>query len=111
MISCTACFDERSLSFHAIGYARGCHKPAVVITSSGTAISNLLPAVSVPNDNCSHIFFPCFNIHKRFIFDLQVVEASQDFLPLILLTADRPPELLDTGANQAINQVCCLFGF
>ncbi|KAK9051156.1 hypothetical protein SSX86_027782 [Deinandra increscens subsp. villosa] len=78
MISCIACFDERSLAFHAIGYARGCQKPAVVITSSGTAVSNLLPAV---------------------------VEASQDFLPLLLLTADRPPELLDTGANQAINQV------
>ncbi|XP_071735709.1 protein PHYLLO, chloroplastic isoform X2 [Rutidosis leptorrhynchoides] len=78
MISCTACFDERSLAFHAVGYARGCRKPAVVITSSGTAVSNLLPAV---------------------------VEAYQDFLPLLLLTADRPPELLDTGANQAINQV------
>ncbi|KAI3744252.1 hypothetical protein L1987_57329 [Smallanthus sonchifolius] len=78
MISCIACIDERSLAFHAIGYARGCHKPAVIITSSGTAVSNLLPAV---------------------------VEASQEFLPLLLLTADRPPELLDTGANQAINQV------
>ncbi|MED6108669.1 hypothetical protein PIB30_026235 [Stylosanthes scabra] len=52
--------------------------PAVVITSSGTAVSNLLPAV---------------------------VEASQDFVPLLLLTADRPPELLDCGANQAIDQV------
>lgn len=49
MISCIACIDERSLAFHAIGYARGCHKPAVVITSSGTAVSNLLPAVSLTN--------------------------------------------------------------
>ncbi|KAL4586503.1 hypothetical protein LXL04_011139 [Taraxacum kok-saghyz] len=78
MTNCIACFDERSLAFHAIGYAKSSHMPAVVITSSGTAVSNLLPAV---------------------------VEASQDFLPLLLLTADRPPELLDTGANQAINQV------
>ncbi|OEL19228.1 Protein PHYLLO, chloroplastic [Dichanthelium oligosanthes] len=35
----------------------------------------------------------------------KVVEASQDFIPIILLTADRPPELHDAGANQAINQV------
>ncbi|KAL2582256.1 hypothetical protein AAZV13_15G229700 [Glycine max] len=78
LITCISCYDERSLAFHAVGYGRGSHIPAVVITSSGTAVSNLLPAV---------------------------VEASQDFVPLILLTADRPPELLDCGANQAINQV------
>ncbi|XP_015952579.1 protein PHYLLO, chloroplastic isoform X1 [Arachis duranensis] len=78
LITCISCFDERSLAFHAVGYARGSHVPAVVITSSGTAVSNLLPAV---------------------------VEASQDFVPLLLLTADRPPELLDCGANQAIDQV------
>ncbi|CAL5421444.1 unnamed protein product [Camellia sinensis] len=74
--TCISCFDERSLAFHAVGYARGSHKPAVVITSSGTAVSNLLPA-----------------------------EASQDFVPLLLLTADRPPGLHEAGANQAINQV------
>ncbi|KDP31426.1 hypothetical protein JCGZ_11802 [Jatropha curcas] len=78
LTTCIACFDERSLAFHAVGYARGSHKPAVVITSSGTAVSNLLPAV---------------------------VEASQDFVPLLLLTADRPPELQNVGANQSINQV------
>ncbi|KAL6978039.1 hypothetical protein U1Q18_049009 [Sarracenia purpurea var. burkii] len=76
--TCISCFDERSLAFHAVGFGRGSHKPAVVITSSGTAVSNLLPAV---------------------------VEASQGFVPLILLTADRPPELKDAGANQSINQV------
>ncbi|KAK9114479.1 hypothetical protein Syun_021276 [Stephania yunnanensis] len=75
---CVSCFDERSLAFHAVGFARGTQRPAVVITSSGTAVSNLLPAV---------------------------VEASQDFVPLVLLTADRPPELQDAGSNQSINQV------
>lgn len=78
LTTCIMCIDERSLAFHALGYARGSHRPAVVITSSGTAVSNLLPAV---------------------------VEASQDFVPLLLLTADRPPELHDVGANQAVNQV------
>ncbi|KAL9680073.1 hypothetical protein QQ045_017948 [Rhodiola kirilowii] len=78
LASCVACFDERSLAFHAVGYARGSHRSAVVITTSGTAVSNLLPAV---------------------------VEAAQDFVPLLLLTADRPPELQSTGANQSINQV------
>ncbi|XP_058112414.1 protein PHYLLO, chloroplastic isoform X2 [Magnolia sinica] len=78
LTTCISCYDERSLAFHAVGYARGSQRPAVVITSSGTAVSNLLPAV---------------------------VEASQDFVPLLLLTADRPPEMLDTGANQTINQV------
>ncbi|XP_066320865.1 protein PHYLLO, chloroplastic-like isoform X7 [Miscanthus floridulus] len=78
LTKCISCYDERSLGFHALGYGRGSRKPAVVITSSGTAVSNLLPSV---------------------------VEASQDFVPIILLTADRPPELHDAGANQAINQV------
>ncbi|KAJ9163450.1 hypothetical protein P3X46_023117 [Hevea brasiliensis] len=78
LTTCIACYDERSLAFHAVGYARGSRSPAVVITSSGTAVSNLFPAV---------------------------VEASQDFVPLILLTADRPPELQNAGANQSINQV------
>ncbi|XP_004952910.1 protein PHYLLO, chloroplastic isoform X2 [Setaria italica] len=78
LTTCISCYDERSLGFHALGYGRGSRKPAVVITSSGTAVSNLLPSV---------------------------VEASEDFIPIILLTADRPPELHDAGANQAINQV------
>lgn len=70
--------DERSLGFWAVGYAKATGHPCVVITSSGTAVANLLPAV---------------------------VEASQSNVPMILLTADRPSELRDTGANQTINQV------
>lgn len=71
------CFDERGSAFHALGYAQATGKPAVVITTSGTAVANLLPAV---------------------------VEAHQNTMPMILLTADRPHELLDIGANQTINQ-------
>lgn len=69
--------DERGAGFHALGAARGSGVPTVVITTSGTAVANLYPAV---------------------------VEASMDDVPLILLTADRPPELHGVGANQAIPQ-------
>jgi isochorismate synthase/2-succinyl-5-enolpyruvyl-6-hydroxy-3-cyclohexene-1-carboxylate synthase/2-succinyl-6-hydroxy-2,4-cyclohexadiene-1-carboxylate synthase/O-succinylbenzoate synthase len=70
--------DERSLGFWALGHSKATGKPCVVITSSGTAVANLLPAV---------------------------VEASQSDVPLLLLTADRPAEMRDTGSNQTIDQV------
>ncbi|KAG4400107.1 hypothetical protein GLYMA_08G368201v4 [Glycine max] len=47
LITCISCFDERSLAYDAVGYGRGSHIPAVAITSSGTAVSNLLPAIEL----------------------------------------------------------------
>jgi len=70
--------DERGTAFAALGYGRATGHPAGWITTSGTAVANGLPAV---------------------------VEAHTDGVPLLLLTADRPPELRDTGANQTIDQV------
>ncbi|RAP34183.1 2-succinyl-5-enolpyruvyl-6-hydroxy-3-cyclohexene-1-carboxylic-acid synthase [Candidatus Marinamargulisbacteria bacterium SCGC AG-439-L15] len=69
--------DERGLGFHALGYAKASGKAVLIITTSGTAVANLLPAV---------------------------IEASESGVPLIVMTADRPPELIGVGANQAIVQ-------
>jgi len=71
-------YDERGASFHALGYARATGKPAVLICTSGTAAANYYPAI---------------------------IESCQDSVPLIVLTADRPPELRAAGANQTIDQV------
>ncbi len=71
------CYDERGAAFHGLGYARSAGRPAVLICTSGTAAANYLPAV---------------------------VEADSDFIPMIILSADRPPELQKAGANQTINQ-------
>lgn len=70
--------DERSLGFHALGSALGSGEPAIVITTSGTAVANLHPSV---------------------------LEASHSGVPMILLTADRPAELRGVGANQTTEQV------
>jgi 2-succinyl-5-enolpyruvyl-6-hydroxy-3-cyclohexene-1-carboxylate synthase len=69
--------DERSASFLAIGLARESRTPVVIVTTSGTAVANLLPAV---------------------------LEASHSGIPLVVVTADRPAELLGIGANQATVQ-------
>ena len=74
--------DERSAGFLALGLARETGVPAVVVTTSGTAVANLHPAV---------------------------LEASHAGVPLLVLSADRPHELRGTGANQTTDQVR-LFG-
>lgn len=71
------CYDERGAAFQAIGYAKATGNPAILICTSGSAAANYYPAV---------------------------IEASINHLPLIILSADRPPELQQTGANQTIQQ-------
>jgi 2-succinyl-5-enolpyruvyl-6-hydroxy-3-cyclohexene-1-carboxylate synthase len=70
--------DERSGAFVALGLGLVTGRPAAVLTTSGTAAAELHPAV---------------------------VEADLAGLPLLVCTADRPPELRDVGAPQAIDQV------
>lgn len=70
-------FDERALAFMALGKIKIDKKPACVITTSGSAVGNLLPAL---------------------------MEAKAQNLPLILITADRPHELHHRGANQTLEQ-------
>ncbi len=74
--------DERSAAFYALGCSRGGDAPAVVLSTSGTAAVNFHPAV---------------------------VEAHHSRVPMIVCTADRPPELRDVGAGQTIDQTH-LFG-
>ena len=69
--------DERSAAFFALGLARATGLPAAVITTSGSAVAQLLPAC---------------------------VEADHGAIPLLLLSADRPDRLKGCGANQSVNQ-------
>ncbi|HEY8489662.1 MAG TPA: 2-succinyl-5-enolpyruvyl-6-hydroxy-3-cyclohexene-1-carboxylic-acid synthase, partial [Dehalococcoidia bacterium] len=70
--------DERSAGFFALGMAKARREPVAVVVTSGTAAANLTPAV---------------------------VEAYHGGVPLLVLTADRPPEARDVGALQTIDQV------
>lgn len=74
---CHTHFDERGLGHFALGLAKALRAPVAVIVTSGTAVANLYPAL---------------------------IEAGLTGEPLLLLTADRPPEQIDCGANQAIAQ-------
>lgn len=75
--------DERAGAFMALGVAKSSGMPAVIVMTSGTAVANALPAV---------------------------VEARMSRTPLLVFSADRPPELRDCGANQAISQAGLLAG-
>ena len=74
--------DERAAGFFALGLAKAARRPVALVCTSGSAAANFFPAV---------------------------VEASSARVPLIVATADRPPELRDTGAPQTIDQIK-LFG-
>ncbi|KIL43951.1 2-succinyl-5-enolpyruvyl-6-hydroxy-3-cyclohexene-1-carboxylic-acid synthase [Jeotgalibacillus soli] len=82
LIECHVNVDERSAAFYALGMAKKTGEPVVLLCTSGTAAANYYPAV---------------------------VEARYARIPLLVLTADRPHELREVGAPQAIDQIH-LFG-
>lgn len=69
--------DERSAAYFALGIGRALCEPVAIVSTSGTAAANFFPAV---------------------------VEACYSHVPILILTADRPPELWEWGANQTIDQ-------
>ena len=74
---CTSHIDERSAAFFALGISKKSKIPSVVISTSGTAVANFFPAI---------------------------IESNLSRNPLIVITADRPAYLTNTGENQTINQ-------
>ena len=83
-VTLVSCFDERAAGFAAVTFAKAAERPAALICTSGTAGANYLPAV---------------------------VEAHASQVPLIVLTCDRPIELVKTGANQTTEQLSFFSGF
>lgn len=77
-LECTSAFDERSAAHYALGMARSTLVPSLLICTSGSAPANYFPAI---------------------------VEASEAGIPLLVLSADRPPELHHCGANQTTDQL------
>jgi 2-succinyl-5-enolpyruvyl-6-hydroxy-3-cyclohexene-1-carboxylate synthase len=77
-VDCVSVIDERAAGFLALGMAKAGRRPVALTCTSGTAATNLHPALA---------------------------EAREARVPLIVLTADRPPELRDVGAGQAIDQL------
>lgn len=71
------CMDERAAAYRALGYSKATGRPSVLICTSGTAMANYMPAI---------------------------VEAKKSNLPLIVLSADRPPELTFCDDNQTMDQ-------
>lgn len=76
-LRCHTHFDERGLGYMALGMAKATQRPVLVICTSGTAVANLYPAF---------------------------IEAAQTGVLLLIACADRPDELVNCGANQAITQ-------
>ena len=77
-LRCFSHIDERSAGFFAVGAAKASGRPVAITCTSGSAVANFTPAV---------------------------IEAHEARVPLIVLTADRPPELRDVGAGQTIDQL------
>ena len=75
--NCYSILDERSSAYFALGISKSNGDPAVILTTSGTAVGNLLPAI---------------------------IESDQSMSPLIIISADRPNKMVGTGENQTINQ-------
>lgn len=76
-IACEVAIDERGAAFFALGLAKACRRPVLLLATSGSAPANWYPAL---------------------------IEADMAGIPLIAISADRPPELQGRGANQTINQ-------